>query len=561
MPQRNNAWIWFAGTAAVAIVAQRFASGTLLEYSLYMAIDVFCIVAMFVGLRMNRPVDARPWRWLLGSQIVFFAADAVFYTMRDLLKLTAFPTPADALYVAHYAFLFVAILGFARRRNSGTRDRGTAIDAGIAGIAAALVFWLVWVGPSLAGNMPLLTRGVIAVYPVADIALFTISLRLLAGRGARPVAFWVLNAAFLALFMGDALLGWQQSRGTYSIHNIDDAMWLAHLALVATAALHPSMRDMARTATRTMPKASLRSVALAISAAVPPVALLFEDLTERSDVVAIAAATVAMYSLVVLRLHLATREQIEARRLLEQNEVRLEEAVELLEAGEQVRTRLIEGVVAAAENERTWIAADLHDGPIQRLAAIGFGIDRVGRQLSKSQTDEAFDTLAAQRDDLSHVIAELRRLMSELRPPALDQGGLDGAIRDYAAAFSRDAGVPCATRVYSGEARLNPKTETIVYRVVQEALTNVRKHAAAAFCEVVVQLDGSELCLEVRDNGRGFDPSEARRFVDEQHFGVTTMRERVEIAGGTWALESGADGTVIRARIPAAPIAPARAVA
>jgi signal transduction histidine kinase len=109
---------------------------------------------------------------------------------------------------------------------------------------------------------------------------------------------------------------------------------------------------------------------------------------------------------------------------------------------------------------------------------------------------------------------------------------------------------------------MHSKTETIVYRLVQEALTNVRKHASATSCEVTLQLDAGSLVLEVRDNGRGFDTSDPLRFVDERHFGLSAMRERVEIAGGTWTLNSHpGKGTVIHARVPAAPLAARLAVA
>ena len=545
----NRLWIWFGLVAVLAIIGQRITSVPLVQYAAYMGIDLAALAAVVVGLRINRPANPLAWKFLLANSVVFFMADAVFYTRHDILHLTEFPTPADPIYLAHYGLLFAGLLLLVKRRSSGRPDRAAAIDATVAGIGAALVAWLVWVGPSLAGHMPLLTRLDIAVYPVVDVALFAISLRLLAGRGTRPTAFWLLNAAVLSLFVADSLLGWQQSRGAYITHNYVDALWLGFIVLVGMSALHPSMREMDQPVEASR-NTSLRTIALGISAAVPPIALLLGNFNDRSERIAIAAATLAMYSLVIVRLHMAGADERRARKSLEVQGIELADTVQLLELATDARSQLLDGIVTAAEKERGWVAAELHDGPIQILSAIGFGMDRTFRRLASSDIDGAREALDQQREELTNVIASLRRLMADLRPPALDESGLDGAIRDYIATFSRLSGIACTAELEMDGARLDTKTETIVYRVIQEALTNIRKHSFATSCHVMIRPTAGAVTLEVNDNGHGFDAALQSQFVAEQHFGLSTMRERVEVAGGQWKLNSSSNGTAIRAVLP-----------
>jgi signal transduction histidine kinase len=548
---RSNAWIAFGAVMAAAIVVEQAVGTPMRHYVVYMAIAAIAMAGMVWGIRVNRPSYSRPWKWILGNQVLFLLADVVFYTRHDVLHINDFPTPADPLYIAHYGLLFGALVFLVRRRSGDTHDRSAALDAAIAAIGAGLISWLAWVGPTLATSMPLLTRFTIAIYPVTDVALLAIGLRLVSGRGARPFSFWCLNAALVCLFSADSLLGWQQSRGTYVTHNFDDALWLAFTVLMSLAAMHPSMNLVSATpATQRRRRAGVRSLALWTAAAVPPFGLLLADDTSRSGEVAIAIGALAMYSLVILRLHLASREEARAHQIVESQRVELQEALGLLHQATDARAQLIDGIVTARENERSWVAAELHDGPIQSLAAIGISMDRLSRRLERSGDCDSNALLSSQRDDLSTVISGLRRLMTELRPPALDESGLTGALRDYIAGFIDD-GIACDADLRLDEHRVDDRTETIVYRVTQEALTNVRKHSGATRCRVALWNGIGTLMLEVQDNGRGFDATRQIDFVADHHFGLSTMRERVEVAGGTWCLESGPGGTIIRASLPA----------
>jgi signal transduction histidine kinase len=127
--------------------------------------------------------------------------------------------------------------------------------------------------------------------------------------------------------------------------------------------------------------------------------------------------------------------------------------------------------------------------------------------------------------------------MYELRPPALDERGLDAALRDYVDNVARETGLTCGFE-WHVEDRLPPALETILFRVAQEALTNVAKHAKAHEVTLTVRAVDANVELEVCDDGIGFDPKQARAMAGANHFGLIGMRERMASAGGSFNLRS-----------------------
>ena len=213
------------------------------------------------------------------------------------------------------------------------------------------------------------------------------------------------------------------------------------------------------------------------------------------------------------------------------------------------RSRLLDRTVEASEQERTRLAADLHDGPVQHLAAMEVRLQALRDRLPEGEvhTSASVDRVQV---SLRTQVQALRSLMTELRPPALDERGLGAALRDHLAAVQRRSGLAC--RVESTiNRRLEPTYETLLYRVAQEGLTNAVKHARAHEVWVRLHEDGDAVVLEVADDGVGFDPTTAHTSNAGAHFGLIGMRERVEMAGGTWSIQSvpGA-GTKITARLP-----------
>ena len=128
-------------------------------------------------------------------------------------------------------------------------------------------------------------------------------------------------------------------------------------------------------------------------------------------------------------------------------------------------------------------------------------------------------------------------MMSELRPPILDEGGLEAAIRDHVSAWSIATGIEGRFET-SNHMALSPNSETVVYRVVQEALANVGKHARASLTTVTLSQSGNGVQIVVRDNGRGFSTLSQPDLLRGGHFGLVVMRERVELAAGRFDVQS-----------------------
>jgi signal transduction histidine kinase len=158
--------------------------------------------------------------------------------------------------------------------------------------------------------------------------------------------------------------------------------------------------------------------------------------------------------------------------------------------------------------------------------------------------------LATTQESLQGEVNRLRRLMKDLRPPVLDERGLTVALRGLGQEFRTTSGLRVSVSVPSGHlANLEPERETALYRIAQEALTNVAKHARATEASITLSMDGRTLRIEIADNGSGFDPEQI--VVADGHFGLVTMRERAEMAGGTLSIETrNGHGTCVRVLVP-----------
>jgi signal transduction histidine kinase len=213
------------------------------------------------------------------------------------------------------------------------------------------------------------------------------------------------------------------------------------------------------------------------------------------------------------------------------------------------RSRLVNKILSVAERQRSSMAAELHDGPIQGLTRLGLSLERGQLRLRRGRPEEAARLLAEAQEVLAGEVQALRRIMATLRPPVLEERGLVSALSDYVEVVREQAGITC-TLAARLPARLPEDQEIVLYRVAQEALTNVARHARASRARVELVETADAVVLEVHDDGVGFDPA-AELVGGLDHFGLAGMRERVELAGGTWTVWSrpGA-GTVLTATLP-----------
>jgi len=202
----------------------------------------------------------------------------------------------------------------------------------------------------------------------------------------------------------------------------------------------------------------------------------------------------------------------------------------------------------AITEERARIAREIHDGLLQSLAAKLMRVDLCQRLLEREPARVAAE-LAELRESLRADIHEVRRSILNLRPLRLEREGLAAALRGYASELAEECG--WALSLALDEVNdLSPKLQTAVFRIVQEALNNVRKHAAARRVGVELRVSRTYLRVVVQDDGRGFDPRLVRRG-NLRGIGLHSMQERARAAGGSLTLRStSGTGTRIELRLP-----------
>jgi two-component system NarL family sensor kinase len=203
-----------------------------------------------------------------------------------------------------------------------------------------------------------------------------------------------------------------------------------------------------------------------------------------------------------------------------------------------------ERLVAAREEERRRLRRDLHDGFGPRLASLGLQLAALRNTLAADpELQERVESLKRQTQE---AVDDVRQLVDGLRPPALDELGLVGAVEQFAFRYSGHAcGVQVCVEVPTALPALPAAVEVAAYRIITETLTNVVRHAQATSCQVRVGVGGDSLDVDVLDDGRGL------RSADHAGTGLLSMRERAEELGGTLLIESvPAGGTCIRAHLP-----------
>ena len=198
--------------------------------------------------------------------------------------------------------------------------------------------------------------------------------------------------------------------------------------------------------------------------------------------------------------------------------------------------------LSAQEAERLRIARALHDEAGQTLTAVALEIERAADQAGPEERDR----LLGVAGEVHSTLDEIRRITRELRPEALDDLGLINALIALCSRTSRQGDIQIERRLSSQLPTLSPELELVIYRVAQEALTNVLRHSGASGCLVSLELDGGLIELTISDNGHGLPER-----LDGQTVGIEGMRERALLARGTLELASSdGGGTTVSLRVP-----------
>jgi signal transduction histidine kinase len=491
-------------------------------------IPAAAVLAVLVGMRLHRPERQGAWYLVAGAQTAWVVAGFIWFPMESLFHARhAFPSIIDALILGAYPAFVVGLWWL--MRSGSQRDRTKLMDASLLTIGAALLLWIFLMSPTAAATGLGLTARVASLgYPVMDILLIACVVRFAINARRATPAVVLLLAFSIALLAGDIALlaGELITHGAYEVGQIFDCFWWSSFVLLGTAALHPSMSKMHEIDEAPAKAFSrLHLLVLGSGCAIAPASIVIVIVLNRDsslDDVVISSAALIMFFLVLGRMY---------------------GLVSDLRIAESERQRLLRHIIRSAESERSRIAYELHDAPIQRLAALGLRLAAMSRRIKKGSREQASGLLEELQTALGTEIEGLRRLMVGLRPPSLDQAGLRLAVEDQIEAFNAEGGATCSVDIELLHP-LAPELETTIFRVIQEALRNAAQHARCSHASVSVCEVARGIEMSVNDDGVGFRSDH----LGNHGYGIASMREHVQLSKGAFeVISSPGRGTTIKA--------------
>ena len=272
----------------------------------------------------------------------------------------------------------------------------------------------------------------------------------------------------------------------------------------------------------------------------------------------IAIVTLLVLGTAVLTSSVDRRTQAEVLRLNERLEQRVNERTkQLTAANEELRGEIAERqrisgmLLRLQDDERRRIARDLHDATGQNLAALAMMLDQLRGSIPSSNRKSQV-SLSECKALADQCVREVRTLSYVLHPPVLDEAGLEDAIRDYVNGFTKRSGIQVELELPPGLGRMTREVELALFRVVQEALTNIQRHSGSQQAKIRIERN-SDLILEISDQGRKTSASapqgkEKPRF--QVGVGIPSMQERVKLIGGRLDVHFSSHGTTVRVAIP-----------
>jgi two-component system sensor histidine kinase DegS len=208
----------------------------------------------------------------------------------------------------------------------------------------------------------------------------------------------------------------------------------------------------------------------------------------------------------------------------------------------------VEMLVNAQETERQRLSRQIHDGPAQALSNFILQTE-IAMRLMDVDTSQAREELNNLKSSAMGTFQKVRNFIFELRPMMLDDLGLVPTVRRYADAFKEQTGLDINVTVTGNERRLEPYVEVMLFRAIQELLGNTARHAQATMVRILVDMGQERIRVSVDDNGKGFDPETIQQ---GNNLGLRLIRERAEMLGGTFEIDSNAGkGTRVAFAVPA----------
>jgi diguanylate cyclase (GGDEF)-like protein/PAS domain S-box-containing protein len=303
-PAMASAWKWYLTLGVTLAVVYMVLPASTAKLVIWPMIGWSSVVAIVVGTRRNRPTSPAAW-YLLAAGVATFVVGDNLYSFREYVLHTEglFPSFVDVVYLAVYPLLIAGLSMMVRRRTSG-KDRASLIDASIITAGLGLIAWVFLIAPYVrSDDLSWTAQAASIAYPLGDVALLAIAVRLAVGGGRRPTAFWLLAGSIVALIVADCLYGYFNLAGTWYEHNPVDIAWIVFYVGWGAAALHPSMTQLTLP-TETRRGVSARRLVLVASVALVSPAVLFAEQTfgRVQDAAAIALLGAFTFVLVMIRI-------------------------------------------------------------------------------------------------------------------------------------------------------------------------------------------------------------------------------------------------------------------
>jgi diguanylate cyclase (GGDEF)-like protein/PAS domain S-box-containing protein len=378
---KNRAWYVYPLGAAIA-TGIYFMSGH--QSWLYNVIGLSSPVLILVAVRVHKPEPRAPWFLFALGQFLFILGDILAYNYEHFFKSELpYPSVADLFYLLVYPCLAIGLLQLIRRRSPG-RDWASFIDSMMIAIGVSTLSWVFLIGPNWHTEGDLLQRLTSMAYPIMDVVLVTVAIRLAVGAGKRAPAFRLILAAILVLCVTDSAYGWTLLHTPYVPGSgYLEIGWITFYVMWGMGALHPSMRSLSERAPEaevhfTWPRLALLSGA----ALMPPVLLVAEMLGDQQvDIVFVLGATIVLFLLVVLRMAGLIRTQEESA----VRERALREAGQALvtaTSAEGIHEAAIQATLAlAGDNSAVRLCEINSTGAFEVVASAGGTADPTGVEL------------------------------------------------------------------------------------------------------------------------------------------------------------------------------------
>lgn len=304
---RRQTWLIYLSVGALALALFLFDVLNLRLGPLFNVIGLSSPIVIVIAVKLHRPEHRLPWYLVAIGQTLFILGDVITYNYHRFFGTELpFPSPGDILYLSVYPFLVLGILLLIRARTPG-RDSASLIDSLIVCVGVGTLSWVFLISPYFHDPTLTLQQKLVAMaYPLMDLILFTVAVRLTVGGGKRPAAFYLMVSSVAVLFITDSIYGWLVLHGGYdNTAGYLEGGWGLFYLLWGAAALHPSMRTLEQPTPAVEPKRPRRRIMLLASASlVSPLVRFIESVrNDTSALPVLAASSAVVFVLVLVRLN------------------------------------------------------------------------------------------------------------------------------------------------------------------------------------------------------------------------------------------------------------------